>query len=276
MTYRRATWLAKVLRNAGLSVVEEPGWKKRGLSRRLPFDPQNVVWHHDASEKGPSPGVVAYMLRRFATAAAQLWVCMGCNGQHPIGTWHILAAGRAPHAGAVRRGMPDNYDSLGVETDHTTGERWHPDLLRSLRVGTAAILDHLKRPAAEALHFHKTICFPKGRKTDPDGLHLASERTRVDLLMKPARKKVYLKKLRKAARQHSALAPVSTHRVQRELRKEGLLKGYVPGHYGGATRRAYADWQRSLGYSGVDADGIPGAASLRALARRRHAFRVKG
>lgn len=256
-------------------MVCEPGWRRRGLSTSLPFDPKNVVWHHDGSAKGASPGVVAFMLSRFATAAAQAWVCMGCDGAHPIGTWHVLASGRAPHTGPTLPGMPTNYDSLGVETDHTTGESWHPDQLRSLRVGTAAILEKMRRRPSRALHFHKTICSPPGRKTDPDGLDLSMERVRVGALM--GRATVSLSAVRRAAQRGDASAPRATAIVQRELRAAGLLRGaYVPGRFGPWTRAAYAGWQAELGYRGRGANGIPGEQSLRALGRHRYKFRVEG
>lgn len=54
--------------------------------------------------------------------------------------------------------------------------------------------------------------------------------------------------------------------VERALVAEGLLTaGRADGHYGTATITAYAAWQRRLGYSGSDADGIPGMASLSRL-----------
>ncbi len=282
MAYNRATWLAKVLRDAGLHVVEHDGWKHRGLSTALPFTPKAVVWHHDASAKGASPGVASFMLNRFETAAAQIWVCLGCGGKHRIGTWHLLASGRAPHAGVTRPGAPTNFTSLGIETDHTTGEDWHPDLLRSLRVGTAAILRHLGRSAAKGLHFHKSICFPKGRKTDPAGLHLDKERERVGDLMAPKHRKpetIDALRVRVAARKDPSrkrgLCPEDVVVVERALHAEGLLaKRQVGGRFGKPTRRAYSRWQKRLGYSGADANGIPGDSSLRALGRK-HGFRVE-
>ncbi len=165
-----APWLVDVLRGAGLQVVEHDGWQQRGhggfTSKRI-----DVVWHHDASAKGDSPGVPAYMLRNWNTAGAQLWV-------DRRGVWYVLAAGVAYHAGRTLPGKPGNRQSLGVETDHTTGEDWPPALLASLRLGTAAIL---ARTGGE-LHMHKTICAPVGRKTDPDGLELAAERLAVRAL----------------------------------------------------------------------------------------------
>lgn len=182
-----ATWLPDVLRGAGLDVVTYGGWETRGhslkrngvtLSESGFTDLTHVTWHHDASRPGPSPGVPKYMLGNWDKSAAQLWVS-------EAGVWHVLAAGAAFHAGKVRPGKPGNRQSLGVETDHTTGEDWPPALLRSLRVGTAAILDHLETTAAAGLEFHKTICEPPGRKTDPDGLDLLTERVMVARLMAP-------------------------------------------------------------------------------------------
>lgn len=165
-----ATWLADVLRAAGLEVVEHDGWKTRGHYGGF-SDLHAVVWHHDASAPGDSPNVPKYMLEHWDTAAAQLWV----NRQ---GVWHVLAAGPAYHAGKVLAGKPGNHTSLGVETDHTTGEDWPPALLTSLRTGTAAILRKLDAQP-DGLEFHKTVCDPPGRKTDPDGLDLADERRNV-------------------------------------------------------------------------------------------------
>lgn len=59
--------------------------------------------------------------------------------------------------------------------------------------------------------------------------------------------------------------------MQRQLRRRGIGVA-VDGNFGAQTMAGYAAWQRRLGYSGLDASGIPGEASLRRLAGRR--FRV--
>ncbi|MEH3053358.1 MAG: hypothetical protein PGN13_05020 [Patulibacter minatonensis] len=57
--------------------------------------------------------------------------------------------------------------------------------------------------------------------------------------------------------------------VEAALFYEGLLGyGYVDGSYGTKTISAYGSWQRSLGYTGADADGIPGLTSLRKLGNK--------
>ncbi|MCX4471816.1 peptidoglycan-binding protein [Micromonospora sp. NBC_01655] len=58
--------------------------------------------------------------------------------------------------------------------------------------------------------------------------------------------------------------------VERALRDRGLLAStYVDGHFGTSTVSAYAAYQRSLGYSGLDATGLPGQTSLRLLGDQR-------
>jgi peptidoglycan hydrolase-like protein with peptidoglycan-binding domain len=58
--------------------------------------------------------------------------------------------------------------------------------------------------------------------------------------------------------------------VERALNAKGLLaSSAVDGHYGTSTVAAYAAWQRSLGYSGLDANGFPGPTSLTALGSGR-------
>lgn len=62
----------------------------------------------------------------------------------------------------------------------------------------------------------------------------------------------------------------SVKRVQRRLRRKGIGV-VVDGNFGAQTMAAYAHWQRRLGFSGLDASGIPGEASLKRLAGRRFA-----
>jgi peptidoglycan hydrolase-like protein with peptidoglycan-binding domain len=58
--------------------------------------------------------------------------------------------------------------------------------------------------------------------------------------------------------------------VERALDAKNLLSpGAVDGHYGSSTISAYAAWQRSLGYTGIDANGLPGPSSLTKLGYNR-------
>lgn len=63
--------------------------------------------------------------------------------------------------------------------------------------------------------------------------------------------------------------------VEQALVAEGLIaRSLADGHFGTQTVAAYAAWQRRCGYSGRDADGIPGRDSLTRLGKK-HGFDVK-
>lgn len=65
-------------------------------------------------------------------------------------------------------------------------------------------------------------------------------------------------------------AAASVRQIEQALVATGHLDAkYVDGHFGTATRTAYTAWQKSLGYSGLGANGLPGQASLRALGKGR-------
>ncbi|MFF7949433.1 peptidoglycan recognition protein family protein [Streptomyces griseorubiginosus] len=99
----------------------------------------------------------------------------------------------------------------------------------------------------------------------------------------PAKPRVSLAHIVYAARHDPAAAQGHTTYktevllLERALKAEGLLPGqYVDGSFGTKTVAAYARWQRSPaggGYTGADADGIPGEKSLKLLAAR-HGFTV--
>jgi peptidoglycan hydrolase-like protein with peptidoglycan-binding domain len=67
-------------------------------------------------------------------------------------------------------------------------------------------------------------------------------------------------------------ARASVKRVQRRLYRRHLLpsKASIDGIFGGATKSAYAQWQQRLGYTGLDASGLPGVTSLQTLLGARY------
>jgi hypothetical protein len=215
-----AVWLtdlADIVRAAGVSVIEETykqgkfagkSWKQVGFANTGLVAFRHVLWHHDASPANQdSPGALSWMMYHAndgagtnLTPAAACWVCSGCNGTHPSGTWHIYAAGLSNHAGrgcgGWGAGQSMNSISLGVETDHTFGESWagtkKQAQLAGLRKGTAAIMAAYEIDPTPGLLFHKTwtdggvdgVPFApwssqggtRGRKNDIDGLNLLEER----------------------------------------------------------------------------------------------------
>ena len=87
---------------------------------------------------------------------------------------------------------------------------------------------------------------------------------------------VLLAAQRDPAKSTTAVTPgsgPSVRLVERALVARHLLASrYVDGHFGSATVSAYARYQRSLGYRGLAANGLPGKTSLTRLGAGR--FRV--
>lgn len=252
-----ATWLADVLRAAGLTVVEEPGWKERG--RPGSFDPKGVMLHHTASN--PNNG---------NTAALSLVL----NGRPDLpgplsqlllardGTWHVLAAGRCNHAGKGKwRGLVNgNRDFIGVEAENDgRGEPWPDDQLDSYARGVAAMLKHMGADDSLAAG-HKEWALPVGRKVDPT-FDTVAFRERLENLMAVG------------VAQPLAIAPVATvDRTRAMLRKgdsgpsvkqlQTLLGIVADSDFGPNTETAVKEFQRK---HALVVDGKVGPATWSAL-----------
>jgi hypothetical protein len=174
------TWLAEVLRAAGCKVIEEDGWKTRG--RDGSFTPKAIMLHHDASPAGEtSNGVDVIRDGRpgLAGPLSQLWLAYD-------GTWHVVAAGRANHAGeggpwGVISADDGNGDAIGIETDHTTDEKWtDPQRSEGLR-GVHAIAQRLgittRAEIDRAITAHKE--YAPDRKVDPDPMDMDNARAQL-------------------------------------------------------------------------------------------------
>ena len=164
MTAFRCTWLASVLRQAGLPVEEVPGWESRGHGDM--GDVRGVLCHHTAGPAHgdhPSLDVVVKGRPDLQGPLAQLFLARS-------GTWYVVAAGKAWHAGAGSwHGMTDgNGHLVGVEAENmgTAADPWPAEQMDSYARGVAAILAHVHASADWAAG-HKEYALPPGRKTDP-------------------------------------------------------------------------------------------------------------
>lgn len=166
--------LASALRSAGLDVRETNNWQNRAHGE-FPGDP-TVMWHHDASPPGDSPGVLDWMISNWNVASANLWI----NRQ---GVVFLVGAGPAWHAGRVRNQWFANKNCIGIELDLTVNESQTPAQLAAVRLVTAVILRKSGKKAVNGLAFHKTEALPVGRKVDPYNLDLNEERNYVQILM---------------------------------------------------------------------------------------------
>lgn len=182
------TDLADILRSAGVEVQEMKytrgpyegrSWKHVGFNGQGLTEFRGVMLHHDASPPGDSPGALDWCMYMEIAPAAAIWV-------DRRGKWFLYAAGLSNHAGvgssALAPNSTGNQYYLGIETDHTTGERWPKAQLDSIRRGIAAIMKAYNLDPKVALEFHKT--YAPGRKDDPDGLDLRTERRRIARLIK--------------------------------------------------------------------------------------------
>jgi len=158
------TWLAEVLEDAGLKVAEQPGWRTRGRGDVGTI--RGVMCHHTAGPLHgimPSLGIVTNGRPDLAGPLAQL--CLGRDG-----TFFVVAAGRANHAGMGNwQGITSGNSSfIGIEAENTglTNDPWPAVQIDAYRRGVAAIL---KKIGANAIMCcgHKEYALPAGRKSDP-------------------------------------------------------------------------------------------------------------
>lgn len=158
------TWMPEVLRSAGLKVAEVDGWASRG--RREMGVVRGVMCHHTGTS-APGNMPTLNMLKRgrpdLPGPLAQL-------GLGTDGTYYVVAAGRANHAGAGEwQGLTSgNSNFIGIEAENAglpAGD-WPDVQMDAYRRGVAAILKHIGAPV-DMCCGHKEYALPRGRKPDP-------------------------------------------------------------------------------------------------------------
>lgn len=172
----RQTWIADKLREYGLDVVEEDGWQTRGSSW---FFPKGVVGHHTASRTGSdAPSLRVVLNGRTDLAGPLCHVLISRSGR-----CHIIAAGRANHAGTGGyNGLTGNRSVLGIEVENNgVGEPWSPHLVAVFDRASAALLDGLDT-TADYYCGHKE--WAPRRKIDPHGLDMNEQRARIANILK--------------------------------------------------------------------------------------------
>jgi len=146
---------------AGLDIVEVSGWEARGHGALKAVD--TIVCHHTAGPSTgdhPSLGVVTSGRPDLAGPLCNLFLARS-------GTWYLVAAGLAWHAGAVLTPTYGNGYSIGIEAEATGVSTWPAAQLESYERGCAALAEWYGVPTARVLG-HKEVCDPPGRKVDPN------------------------------------------------------------------------------------------------------------
>jgi hypothetical protein len=177
------SWLADVLRGAGVEVVEEGNWLSRSAGSS--FSPIGVLWHHTAapsSASNPHPA---------------LNICINGRSDLPgplchalvdyYGVFHVISANRANHAGRSAGSGPipagdGNTLMVGWEIDYAgdggggVQQRMTQAQYDASVAATAAVLDRLGRDSSYARGHRETSTTGK---IDPSYIDLDSMRADV-------------------------------------------------------------------------------------------------
>jgi len=159
------TWLADVLRAAGLAVVEQDGWQTRARSSGgfAPGRPVGVMWHHTATNTSPANDANGMSYGSSSAPVANLLVCRD-------GAVWVLAAGatNTNGAGGPMAGVPVdsmNTYAVGMEcANDGVGEPWPQAQIDAMFATSLAICARLGLPPdAAATHYE----WAPTRKIDP-------------------------------------------------------------------------------------------------------------
>lgn len=164
------TWLPDVLKDAGLKVSLVPGWETRGLGDVGAI--VGVICHHTGVR---NPGRLNMPTlnslikgRRAEPGLAALPGPLAQLGLGRDGTYFVIAAGRAAHAGKGSfKGASGNLRFIGIEAENggnNSTDPWPEIQVEAYQRGVAAILKHLGKDESFCCG-HKE--YAPGRKDDP-------------------------------------------------------------------------------------------------------------
>lgn len=247
----------------GLTVEESKGWRHRG--RPYNFYPRAIIAHHTASN-AQSGNFGSERIVTVGRSDLPGPLCQFLLGRD--GTVKLIAAGYSNHAGYggpkvdVPANMGNTY-TYGIEAENNgIGEPWTRKQLNAYYRLCAALLVWMDRKDVNRVFAHKE--WAPGRKIDPAGINMDRFREQVQKALNqgPTVKTVHLSHLKPGKRNRDVVL------LKKRLKKKGFYDGGTGKYFGKALQKAYAQYQRSLGYSGEDADGVPGRTTLKKLGFR--------
>lgn len=172
------TNLADVARSAGLTVVEQPGWKTRGHGAMV--DVQTVIPHHTAgSATGDAPSLQVVQNGRSDLAGPLAHFLLSRSG-----VVYVVAAGQCWHTGSVLQSWQGNAHAIGIEAEATGTSAWPEVQMAAFAKLCAALIRAFGLPVSRVLG-HKEICAPVGRKIDPN-FSMNDFRARVAAALNPS------------------------------------------------------------------------------------------
>jgi hypothetical protein len=158
-------WIRQALLDAQVKVATVDGWDTRGNGDMGPV--RGVICHHTAgSRQGNMPS-----LRTLIDGRPDLKGPLSQLGLGRDGTFYVIAAGRANHAGAGSwLGITNGNDHfIGIEAENTgldNDQPWPEVQIDAYCRGVAALLKH-QGLSEDACAGHKEYALPHGRKIDP-------------------------------------------------------------------------------------------------------------
>lgn len=305
-----ATQFRDALKAEGVKVRERTGWKTHNRNHKGSWGPlHGVMIHHTASG---TEGIESYVSTGSAELPGPL--CQGLiekDGTVVLVGWGRAnhAGGGDPDVleAVVNETYPlpetSNHDGSPGSVDgnaHFVGfecvnrgdgkDPWPAVQLEAMARASAAVCRYYGWSENSVIRHADWSDW----KNDPRGVDWTAFRLRVRQILdgdsdpkpdpKPPVKlpKVSVARVVAAARKDpSAAQGAASHAtdvkpVEAALAKLGFMAGTYAsdGSFGSVTVRAYAQFQRSLGYRGQDADGVPGKQSLSVLAARSGLFTV--
>ncbi|MEW2300065.1 peptidoglycan-binding protein [Streptomyces sp. NPDC006655] len=270
-----------VLKRSGVRVVEHGNWRTHNRNHKGAWGPIHGVMIHHTGPYSTEAGMVELCRTGYTSLPGPL--CHGVIDRS--GTVHLVGYGRANHAGSgdddvlkaviAEKPLPPDDEAntdgnphfYGFECINTGGEQAWPQAQLDAMHSVSAALCQAHGWSARSVIGHKEW---QPGKPDPAGISMDDFRTAVakHLSGKPASST--------PTEDEPGYAPFPGAGYFRTGRSSALVtamgkrlvaegcgryaKGPGPS-WTDADRRSYAAWQRKLGYSGDDADGIPGPAS---------------
>ncbi|MET7412528.1 peptidoglycan-binding protein [Streptomyces rubiginosohelvolus] len=281
--------LLKALRDEGLHVVEHRSWRTNNRNHKGPWGPTHGVMIHHTVTSGTASSVELCYNGHSALPGP---LCHGVIDK--AGTVHLVANGRANHAGLgdddvlraviAEKALPPDNEANTDGNRHFYGfeavnlgdgkDPWPEAQLLAIEQAAAAICrahGWSERSVIGHLEWQPGKVDPRGFGMDwmrgriGDRLEGEPERPPAEPTKPPASKppKPTYEPFPGAAFFKVGRNSAVITAMGKRLVAEGCGRYQVgPGPaWSEADRKSYAAWQRKLGYSGSDADGIPGKTS---------------